>query len=190
MKHVLTHCFLLALLLLTGASCRPGGAEAEGGKPTLTVTLEPVRYFAEAIAGGRFEVNCMVPAGSSPETYDPTPRQLMELAASRAYLRIGYIGFEQAWMDRLEANAPQMQVFDLSEGVPLIREADHEHEGHRHAGGVEPHLWNSPSNTIPNAAISASNRSPPSPGPARTGPGSLPSPPDPNSTTSGPAGAE
>lgn len=146
MKHVLTHCFLLALLLLTGTSCRPGGAEAESGKPTLTVTLEPVRYFAEAIAGGRFEVNCMVPAGSSPETYDPTPRQLMELAGSRAYLRIGYIGFEQAWMDRLEANAPQMQVFDLSEGVPLIREADHEHEGHRHAGGVEPHLWNSPSN--------------------------------------------
>ena len=63
-------------------------------KPTLTVTLEPLRYFTETIAGDKFKIVSMVPKGSSPETYDPTPQQLVNLDKSTAYLRIGYIGFD------------------------------------------------------------------------------------------------
>lgn len=48
----------------------------------------------------------MVPKGTSPETYDPTPQQLVDLAHSKAYFRIGYIGFEQSWTDKLTDNAP------------------------------------------------------------------------------------
>lgn len=65
---------LLALLL---AACKPAGqkTKADDGdtKPVITVTIEPLRYFTEAIAGDRFDVVSMVPKGSSPETYDPTP---------------------------------------------------------------------------------------------------------------------
>mgnify|MGYP002243482250 CR=1 FL=1 len=61
----------------------------------------------------------MVPKGSSPETYDPTPQQLVNLDKSTAYLRIGYIGFEQAWMDKLTSNAPHLKVFDTSKGIDL-----------------------------------------------------------------------
>lgn len=86
----------------------------ENNKPTLTVTIEPLRFFTEAIAGDRYNVVSMVPAGSNPETYDPTPQQLVTLNKSVAYLRIGYIGFEQAWMERLQANAPDLPVFDTS----------------------------------------------------------------------------
>ena len=41
----------------------------------VSVTIEPQRYFAEKIAGDKFKINCVVPAGQSPETYDPTPQQ-------------------------------------------------------------------------------------------------------------------
>ena len=88
----------------------------------------------------------MVPKGSSPESYDPTPQQLVNLGKSQAYLRIGYIGFEQAWMKRLQANHPEMKVFDTSQGVNLIRDKGHWHGDHFHEGGVEPHIWNSASN--------------------------------------------
>jgi len=84
-------------------------------KPVITVTLEPQRYFTEAIAGDKFKVVSMVPKGSSPETYDPIPQQLVSLGDSKAYFRIGYIGFEQTWMDRLMNNTPHIQVFDTSE---------------------------------------------------------------------------
>ncbi|MBQ8225692.1 MAG: zinc ABC transporter substrate-binding protein [Bacteroides sp.] len=165
---------LLLTTLLTGCQSI-NGKKQESEKPTLTVTIEPLRYFTEAIAGNRFRVISMVPKGSSPETYDPTPQQFMELSKSRAYLRIGYIGFEQTWMDKLTDNAPHLPFYDMSEGVELIRDEEHKHEAHPHSheaatpgnyreneehnhtseveehhhhhhGGVEPHIWNSPSN--------------------------------------------
>ena len=146
MRIFFTRILLPVCLLTLMSACRRTTPPADDGTPTLTVTIEPLRYFTEALAGGHFEVNCMVPEGNSPETYDPTPRQLVELTKSRAYLRIGHIGFEQAWMERLEANAPEMQVFDTSRGISLIRDKGHAHGGHSHAGGVEPHIWNSPAN--------------------------------------------
>lgn len=132
------------LILLISSACSNSTTDHE--KPILTVTLEPLRYFTEAIAGDNYQVVSMVPKGSSPESYDPTPQQLVNLSQSQAYLRIGYIGFEQAWMKKLEANCPDMKVYDTSQGVDLIREEGHQHGDHFHEGGVEPHIWNSTRN--------------------------------------------
>ncbi|WP_394357048.1 metal ABC transporter solute-binding protein, Zn/Mn family [Bacteroides nordii] len=117
-------------------------------KPVIAVTIEPQRYFTEAIAGDKFDVISIVPKGSSPETYDPTPQQLVSLGDSKAYLRIGYIGFEQVWMDRLIDNTPHIQIFDTSKDIDLILGEAHDHGDHQHAGGVEPHIWNSTNNAL------------------------------------------
>lgn len=147
MKRVIYLLIIFASL----TACKE--SERGNGKPTLMVTLEPLRYFTEAIAGDEYHVISMVPKGSSPETYDPTPQQLMEVDKSTAYLRIGYIGFEQAWMKKLQANSPHLKVFDTSKGVSLIRGKEHRHGDHVHPGGVEPHIWNS----CKNAQIIAEN---------------------------------
>jgi zinc transport system substrate-binding protein len=140
---------VLAVIALSACS----GQGKKGTKErVITVTIEPQRYFAEAIAGDRFKIVGMVPKGSSPETYDPTPRQLVSLGESEAYFRIRYIGFEMAWMERLMKNAPHIRVFDLSQGIELIREG-HIHDDHYHVGGVDPHIWNS----AINAKIIATN---------------------------------
>jgi zinc transport system substrate-binding protein len=134
-------CFFISLIsLLTLAACKP---QAEGNY--IAVTIEPQRYFAEKIAGDKFSVHTVVPAGQSPETYDPSPQQMVNLSKSRAYLQIGHLGFEQAWMQRIRDNNPQMQVFDLSEGFTLLTEEDtDEKELHNHhPGGVDPHIWSS-----------------------------------------------
>ena len=151
--------YLLILIALLVLSCKQGGRQSktEDGKPVITVTIEPLRYFTEAIAGDRFTVTSMVPKGSSPETYDPTPQQLVDLARSKAYFRIGYIGFEQTWMDKLTDNAPHLQFFDMSQDVDLIFDDSHVHHHHGEEGhteeehqheeiGVEPHIWNSTAN--------------------------------------------
>ena len=131
--------YILTLFILSAC----GNTTQKSEKPILTVTLEPLRYFTEAIAGDNYEVVSMVPKGSSPESYDPTPQQLVNLSKSQAYFRIGYIGFEQAWMKKLEANSPDMKVYDTSKGIDLIRDKGHWHGDHFHEGGVEPHVWNS-----------------------------------------------
>ena len=133
----------------------------------VSVTIEPQRYFAEKIAGDKFKINCVVPAGQSPETYDPTPQQMVQVGKSQGYLRIGSIGFEQAWMDNIRNNNPGLKVFDLSEGIDLLKRqtsphahyvgitpdqkylysvdlgAEHDHHHHHHPGGVDPHTWSS-----------------------------------------------
>lgn len=144
------YIFLL-LTTLTLAACAGNGENNR--TQTLTVTIEPLRYFTEAIAGDKFQVVSIVPKGGNPETYDPTPQQLVDLAQSKAYLRIGHIGFEQAWMERLQANTPQLPFYDMSQGVDLIHEIHpHAHTQGNH-DGVEPHIWNS----IPNAHIISAN---------------------------------
>lgn len=145
-------CNLLAAIavvcLLTACNGQQKKEEKSADeKPILTVTVEPQRYFTEAIAGDKFTVVSMVPKGASPETYDPAPQQLVTLSKSKAYLRIGFIGFEQIWMERLMENTPHMQVFDTSAGIDLILGHSHGKEvkdGHPH--NVEPHIWNSTHN--------------------------------------------
>ena len=125
-----------------------GNTAQKSEKAIITVTLEPLRYFTEAIAGENYQIVSMVPKGSSPESYDPTPQQLVNLSKSQAYFRIGHIGFEQAWMKKLEANCPDMKVYDTSKGIDLIRDKGHWHGDHFHEGGVEPHIWSSTQNAL------------------------------------------
>ena len=119
-------------------------------KPVITVTVEPLRFFTEAIAGDKFKVVSMVPEGNSPETYDPTPQQMVNLSKSKAYLRIGYIGFEQNWISKLQKNYPKLPFYDTSIGINFIyQQCSHNHSNitdEHHQQGVEPHVWNSPEN--------------------------------------------
>ena len=47
--------------------------------PVLAVTIEPLRYLTEQIAGKDFEVITLVPNGNSPETFVQTPTQIAHL---------------------------------------------------------------------------------------------------------------
>lgn len=154
MKQTSILITILSFFLLTACVTK------QANETVVTVTIEPQRYFAEKIAGDKFKINCVVPAGQSPETYDPTPQQMIQIGRSIAYLRIGPIGFEQAWMDKIRENNPKLQVFDTSEGMNLLTDTeddDHSHEHgthdhdahageeahHHHHGGVDPHIWSS-----------------------------------------------
>ncbi len=155
MKRTSIIITFLSILLLTACVNK----QTEGN--IVTVTIEPQRYFAEKIAGDKFKINCVVPAGQSPETYDPTPQQMIQVGKSIAYLRIGPIGFEQAWMDKIRENNPKLEIFDTSEGMKLLADTEedthahdhaaHDHDAHagedahhhHHHGGVDPHIWSS-----------------------------------------------
>lgn len=106
---------------------------AEGNsKPVVTVTIEPYRYFVDQIAGDKVKVNVMVPAGSNPETYEPTAQQMVQLSQSDLYFKVGRIGFEETWMKKLIDNAPEMKVIDTSKGISPAKTA---------GGVIDPHVW-------------------------------------------------
>ena len=142
--------FLMELMaLLLCMAC--GGKQTE--ESIVTVTIEPQRFFAEKIAGDKFQIHCIVPSGQSPETYDPTPKQMVEVGNSVAYFQIGSLGFEQVWMQKIRENNPDLKIYDLSKGMSFIQEVVHHHHHHSHAHGVDPHIWSS----IAGAKIIAQN---------------------------------
>lgn len=134
-------------LLLTAACTSP--REKADEERLVSVTIQPQRYVAERIAGDIYRINCVIPAGQSPETYDPTPQEMMRIGQSDAYLRIGSIGFEQVWMKAIQEQNATLPVFDLSKGIELVatHEAASENTaGHHHHGLTDPHIWTSTRN--------------------------------------------
>lgn len=132
---------LFAILLLT--SC--GGRQALTGsddRPLIIVSIEPMRYFVEALAGDRFEVTTLMPPGSSPEVYEPTPAQMVSLNECKAYIRVGTLGFEGTRLRKIENTASHLYVVDASHGIRLLPHDD----GCDASDGGDPHTWTSPAN--------------------------------------------
>ena len=132
---------LIISLLLLLVACNPDTKRSD--KLIISVSILPQQYFIERIAGEMVEVNVMIPPGASPATYEPTFSQLSKLDQSLVYLRIGYIGFELSWMNKISAVNPDLKIVDLSTGINPIRLEEEEHSHlHEHAhGGIDPHIW-------------------------------------------------
>ena len=130
---------LLIGVLLTGCF---SGAEKPKDK-IIFVSILPLKYFADKIVGNTWKVEVTVPPGVGPETYSPTPKQMVLLGESKAYYSIGFLGFEQAWLENFKSTNQDLQIFVTSKNVDLIKENE-QHPDHIHLQGVDPHIWSSP----------------------------------------------
>ena len=125
---------LIILCALLAVAC--GGTNAPtDNRPTITVSIAPLRWLTEAIVGDGVRVEVLIPAGASPETFEPTPRQITAMADSKAVYTVGLIEFERSLTARTGITATP-----LCEGIKLI--GGHYHNGHNH--GADPHIWTSP----------------------------------------------
>lgn len=96
------------------------------------VSIPPQQYLVERIGGDFVEVRVLLATGQTPETFDPSMRQLKSLADSDVYFLIG-VPFESSWKDTLERTYPGLRVIDCCEE---IQQADER--------GLDPHIWTSP----------------------------------------------
>ena len=116
----------------------------ESGKAVIGVSILPQKYLVSSIADTLADIIVMVPPGASPATWEVTPAQMKSLGNAQVYFRIGYIGFEEAWMPMIMEINPEMKVIDLSEGME-IRGMINGHGNHSNSG-IDPHIWMSPAN--------------------------------------------
>lgn len=111
----------------------------------LVVTIEPQRYFLEQIAGDKYTVTSLVSQGANPESFDPSPSQMMILSKSKAYFKIGFLGVENTLIEKLKDES-KLNIIDCSVGIDIIkqnhRHGNNNHHLYAHAGG-DPHYWNS-----------------------------------------------
>jgi zinc transport system substrate-binding protein len=122
------------------------GCFSETQKPktkVIFVSILPLKYFADKIVGNLCRVEVTVPPGAGPETYSPTPRQVILLGQASGYFSIGYLGFEQTLLDNIKSTNPNLPLINTSRRIDLIRD-EQQHENHVHLQGVDPHIWSSP----------------------------------------------
>lgn len=119
---------LLALLAaLLPAACSDGRAAAESDG-TICVSIPPLKSLVTAIVEDDFPIVVLVPPGASPETFEPTPKQLVAVRRAQWLFQIGLIDFETALVKKI---ADPERVVDLarSPGVEWI-EGSCSHAGH------------------------------------------------------------
>lgn len=140
MKKIL---IMLAIAAIFGA-CNSKKAKTDSPANFITVSILPQKTFVEKIAGDDFVVNVLIPRGTSPAAYTLLPSQMEEISKSIVWFRIGYIGFEQSWKDKIEQANTKMKVVDLSEGLDIIAKEKLMQGDHIQYIGVDPHIWLSP----------------------------------------------
>lgn len=142
MRNISLLLFVLVMIMVS--SCGQKQKTSDMDKPVVNVSILPLKYFARELDGSFIRVNVMVPKGSSPTTYEPTPKQMSLLARSDAYLGIKPLIFEKTWMQRFKTANADMKVFDLSEDIDLINRK----KGNKRKKVADPHIWMSPKTAL------------------------------------------
>ncbi|TWI59686.1 metal ABC transporter solute-binding protein, Zn/Mn family [Halalkalibacter nanhaiisediminis] len=122
-------------------------------------TVFALQDFIEKIGGPHVQVTNMIPVGVDAHTYEPTIREMIEVAESDAFVYSGS-GME-GFVDSLKNSLRDEEIFmiEASQGVAFIEgdddhalEHSHSHsheEEHSHThGDQDPHVWIDPIRSI------------------------------------------
>ena len=139
---IITGALLLSgTVLAAGFFIWANSEPKENGKMSVVVTLLPYKDFVERVGGDRIgEITDIVPiqAGCGHE-YEMTPNQMKAVSGAKLYVAVGAgHEFEEANLDKIREQNPDMIVVDTSVGISLLTDA----------GATNPHVWTSPRNVI------------------------------------------
>lgn len=150
---------ILISILVLFSGCGNEETSAESDKVTIYTTVYPLQFITEEIGGEYVEVETIYPAGVDEHSFEPTQKDMVNVAESDYFFYIGY---------GLEAFVPSMEEALKAEDVAFVAigemleiepieydeheehsDEDHEEEhddGHNHSdeGGVNPHVWLNP----------------------------------------------
>src|SRR3990172_5853427 len=133
--------FLLAFL----AACQPATAAPSGGL-SVVATTSIVADVVQQIGGDAFTVTTLLPLGSDPHSFQPSPRD-MALVADASVIFANGAGLEEFLQPLIENAGAQARVVEVSEGISLLEAAPEESEaGDEHTG--DPHTWVDPNNVL------------------------------------------
>lgn len=134
------------LTLLTAVVLLAGCTEVQKKETdTIYVSILPLRSIVRDIVGDDCEIKVLVPPGASPETFEPSPKQLADLAEAKMIVSVGLIDFENEILrkiDRPDRIVPLSRGIELLDGTCAHAHGNGDPNGHSH--GIDPHVWTSP----------------------------------------------
>ncbi|MDL2717211.1 MAG: metal ABC transporter substrate-binding protein [Acidobacteriota bacterium] len=121
--------------------CAPAGQVA--ARSIAAATIAPLASLTATVAGPEWEVRTVIPPGTSPHVFEPSPRDVRRFAPARLVVTVG-AGYDD-WAGRLVAAcASGAALHDAGLSVGVARGdggAGVDHDGEL---GRDPHWWLSP----------------------------------------------
>lgn len=133
---------LFLSLTLALAACNRNSANiprpSASSRPIVVATTSTLAALVKSVGGDAITVHALVPIGASPETYEPTPRDVIALNNAALVVENG-AGLEN-WLAKLiRTSSSRARILTLSSGLTGS-------EAQRAAQGqfVNPHFWLDP----------------------------------------------
>lgn len=160
MKKALFGAVAAGTLLLGACSNTEGDntSESTEGKLTVYASTFALKSIAEEIGGDRVNVEMVIPPGADPHTYEPTSKQMTQIAEADLFLTIGHD--LEPYVESMEKslNGQPVQFVKTAEEIQLLSasgtvhhheedEHDADEEEHDH-GQYDPHVWLDPTNAV------------------------------------------
>jgi len=122
----------------------------------VVATTSIVGDVVRQVGGDLVNVNILLPIGSDPHSYQPSPQDVAKISEATLVFANG-AGLEEFLQNLIESAGAADRLVNVSEGIELkdFGAHEHEHEGedeqehemHSHEGG-DPHTWVDPNNVI------------------------------------------
>lgn len=134
MKVFKAGIILIIILILAGiiTGCNNKGGFENNGKIKVGVTILPQAELVEAVGGELVQVKVLVPQGASPETYEPTPKDVADFNQADIFFALG-LPAEEAKGFSIDKG---MKVIELDKKVAEVYPERKFEDTTR-----DPHIW-------------------------------------------------
>ena len=138
-RKIVYFSFAVIVMLSVLPGCRGPAASppatSPGEKLKVVATTTIVGDVVRQIGGEAIDLTVLLPVGSDPHTFSPSPRDVAAVSEADVVF-INGAGLEEFLTALLESAGGEAEIIDLSEGLTLLEfEADHhddDHEGDHH----------------------------------------------------------
>ena len=141
--------FFIFASILMACSSGSEGTPTDEGKLNVVATTSIIGDVVRNIGGEDIHLTVLIPAGSDPHSFEPSPQQIAALSDADIVFVNGF-DLEQTLLPILESTVSKDKIVAVSEGVEPIAFAGE--EGHAGEGEGEhrydPHTWMDPNNVI------------------------------------------
>ena len=111
-------------------------------KVSVVATLFPQYDFVKQIGKEKVNVTLLLPPGTETHTYDPSPKDIININKSKLFIYTGK--YMEPWAESIANSIDKsVIVLDASKNISYIKE-DHDGEGHEetsHEHEYDPHIW-------------------------------------------------
>jgi ABC-type Zn uptake system ZnuABC Zn-binding protein ZnuA len=133
---------LLVLIGLLGAGCGAAGGGASGGSLNVVASTSFLADIAQNVAGDRFHVQSLIPVGTDPHAFEPTPSDLRKIAGADLVVVNGG-GLEGALLTTIRNDVGGgTRIVNASAG--LKSRTPQPGEPPLDSGQEDPHFWLDP----------------------------------------------